>query len=62
MKLVVKKKMVDTVGKTNTYKVIVEFNGKDKEVIVDKKRYFRSEVGGSINIGRNEKMASLASK
>ena len=36
MKLVVKKKMVDTVGKTNTYKVIVEFNGKDKEVIVDK--------------------------
>lgn len=60
MKLVVKKKIVDTVGKKNTYKVIVEFNGKDKEVIVDKKRYFRSEVGSSINIGRNEKMANIS--
>lgn len=55
MKLIVVKKIEGKVDKKNMeYRVEVQYNGKVKNVRVDKKRFFRAVEGGKIEVTRNE--------
>lgn len=55
MKLIVLKKIEGKVGKKNMeYRVEVQYDGKVKNVRVDKKRFFRAVEGGKIEVTRNE--------
>lgn len=55
MKLIVVKKIEGKVGKKNMeYRVEVQYDGKVKNVRVDKKRFFRAVEGGKIEVTRNE--------
>lgn len=55
MKLIVVKKIEGKVDKKNMeYRVEVQYDGKVKNVRVDKKRFFRAVEGGRIEVTRNE--------
>lgn len=55
MKLIVLKKIEGKVDKKNMeYRVEVQYDGKVKNVRVDKKRFFRAVEGGKIEVTRNE--------
>lgn len=55
MKLIVVKKIEGKVDKKNMeYRVEVQYDGKVKNVRVDKKRFFRAVEGGKIEVTRNE--------